>query len=206
MDSTKESVISTEHLTKAMEYDQYRKLIDNLLEENKTTGENHSEDMLHYTQMNVQRMNRIEKTVDIYDDTAEVLKNIGQKWVWVVMTEAWCGDAAQNIPIIAKMADLSPNIDLKLLLRDENLDVMDQYLTNGGRSIPKMIALKTENLDELGTWGPRPAPAQEMMNEFKANPNGRTKQDLIIDIQKWYTKDKGRTLQNEFIELIKSWQ
>lgn len=206
MDSTKESVISTEHLTKAMEYDQYRKLIDNLLEENKTTGENHSEDMIHYTQMNVQRMNRIEKTVDIYDDTAEVLKNIGQKWVWVVMTEAWCGDAAQNIPIIAKMADLSPNIDLKLLLRDENLDVMDQYLTNGGRSIPKMIALKTENLDELGTWGPRPAPAQEMMNEFKANPNGRTKQDLIIDIQKWYTKDKGRTLQNEFIELIKSWQ
>ncbi len=199
----KESVISKAHLQKAISYAEYRKMIDALMADGKTTGENHSENMIHYTKMNIQRMNRVEKTVELSDETLEALKGIDTKMVWVVLTEAWCGDAAQNIPVLAKMADASDNIELMLLLRDENLDVMDEYLTNGGRSIPKLVGLDAGSMDERFVWGPRPEPAQEMMNEFKANPDGRTKQDLVIEIQKWYAKDRGLTMQKELVNLLK---
>ena len=202
MNEINESVITESHLQKAISYGEYRELIDSLMSEGKTTGENHSENMIHYTKMNIQRMNRVEKTVELSDETVGILKGIDTKMVWVVLTEAWCGDAAQNVPVLAKMADISDKIELKLLLRDENLDVMDEYLTNGGRSIPKLVALNAETMDELFVWGPRPEPAQEMMNDFKANPNGRTKQDLVIDIQKWYAKDKGLTMQKELVNLL----
>ncbi len=203
MNEIKESVITENHLQKAITYIEYREMIDALMAEGKTTGENHSEDMLHYTKMNIQRMNRVEKTVELSNETIEALKGIDTKMVWVALTEAWCGDAAQNVPVLAKMAGASDKIELKLLLRDENLDVMDEYLTNGGRSIPKLVALNAETMDELFVWGPRPEPAQVMMNDFKANPNGRTKQDLVIDIQKWYAKDKGLTMQKELVNLLK---
>jgi len=203
MSEIKESVITKSHLQKAISYAVYRKMIDDLMAEGKTTGENHSENMIHYTKMNLQRMNRVEKTVELSDETVEALKGIDIKMVWVVLTEAWCGDAAQNIPVLAKIADASDNIELMLLLRDENLDVMDEYLTNGGRSIPKLVALDAGSMDERFVWGPRPEPAQEMMNDFKANPDGRTKQDLVIDIQKWYAKDRGVTMQKELVDLMK---
>lgn len=203
MSEIKERVITESHLQKAISYPEYRKMIDSLMAEGKTTGENHSENMIHYTKMNIQRMNRVEKTVELSDETLEALQHLETKMVWLVLTEAWCGDAAQNLPVLAKMADVSDKIELKLLLRDENLDVMDEYLTNGGRSIPKLVALNAESLDERFVWGPRPVPAQAMMNDFKANPEGRTKQDLVIDIQKWYAKDKGLTMQKEIVDLLK---
>lgn len=203
MSHIKESVITENHLQKGISYKEYREMIDKLMAEGKTTGENHSKDMLHYTELNIQRMNRVEKTVSLSGEMLNALKSLDMKMVWVVMTEAWCGDAAQNVPVMAKIADATDKIELRLLLRDENLDVMDAYLTNGGRSIPKMVALDAETLDELFTWGPRPEPAQTMMMDFKNNPNGRSKQDLVIDIQKWYAKDKGLTTQKELVDLMK---
>ena len=91
-------------------------------------------------------------------------------------------------------------------MRDDNLPIMDEYLTNGGRSIPKLIALKSANLEELGTWGPRPAPVQNLMMAFKENPNGQKKEDLNIEIQKWYAKDRTQTLQQEMLSLIEAWK
>ncbi|ARS37859.1 thioredoxin family protein [Pontibacter actiniarum] len=194
--------ITNEHLAKAITYSQYRDMIDKLLAENKTTGTNHSEDMVEYTRMNMHRMRRVEKTV-LEDDLIQVLLSVQTKMVWVVLTEAWCGDAAQNVPAIVKFADASPLIEVKLLLRDENPEVMDAYLTNGGRSIPKLIALDAETLEVLGTWGPRPEPAQQLFLDLKAQ--NVPYQEFAEKLHGWYAKDKTRTLQQEFICLISKW-
>lgn len=188
-----------------MSYEQYRKLINDLMAENKTTGNNHSEDILQYTRMNIFRMDRLDKTITtLHPELMEALQNVPHKLIWLVLTEGWCGDAAQIIPALAKMAEYSPNIDLMLLLRDENLELMDRYLTNGTRSIPKLICLRADTLKELGTWGPRPAPAQQLWYDHQANPLGDYK-DFAERLHTWYTKDKTETIQQELLPLIKQW-
>lgn len=186
-----------------MTYEEYREMINSLLEEGKTTGENQSEQLVEYAKLNNQRMNRIDKKTALIEQAANVLKNIRRPQTWIVLTEGWCGDAAQNVPVIAKMAAASDKITLKLLLRDEHLDIMDAYLTNGGRSIPKLIALDDEANEELFTWGPRPAPVQEIMVDFKNNPDGRERKEVYQQIHKWYADDKSETMQKEIADLIK---
>lgn len=205
LDQKIDPVITPKLLEEAYTYQSYRQLIDDLLAQNKNTGTNHSEAYLEYSRLNVHRMGRLDRTVEINEDLAQAVQQIQSDIVWLVITEGWCGDAAQNLPVIQKIAALSPKISLKLILRDENLEVMDQYLTNGGRSIPKLIALNADTLETMGTWGPRPVAVQQMMLENKANPNGISSQDLSIEIQKWYAKDRTQTVQAELLDLMKSW-
>ncbi|RIJ42985.1 thioredoxin family protein [Pontibacter oryzae] len=194
--------ITSEHLANAISYTQYRDLIDKLLAEGKTTGTNHSEAMVEYTRVNMHRMRRVERTV-LTDELLQVLLSVQTKMIWVVLTEAWCGDAAQNLPAIVKIADASPLIDVKLLLRDEHPEIMDAYLTNGGRSIPKLIAMDANTMEVLGTWGPRPEPAQQMVLDAKANSVPYPEMAELL--HSWYAKDKSRTLQQEFSKLISKW-
>jgi hypothetical protein len=205
MSTIAEQVITPDIVDEAMDYEEYRRMIDELLEQGKTTGSNHSEEMVQYTEMNVQRMNRLDKQVELSDDLVDQLNQVDQSWIWLVLTEAWCGDAAQNIPAIAKMADQSGNIDLKFILRDQHLDIMDEYLTNGGRSIPKLICLDAKTLEEVGTWGPRPAEIQEKAMKWKDAPD-ISKKEWAEMLHKWYAKDKTQTQQAEFEQLIEEWQ
>jgi len=195
------SPITQDRLQTALCYGEYRALIDRLLAEGKTTGTDHSENMLEYTKLNVHRMNRIDRTVTLAPETVSVLKSLSRPVIWVVLTEAWCGDAAQNLPIIAKMADTTPMVTLKILLRDENLDIMDRYLTNGGRAIPKLVCLDAATLTDLFTWGPRPEPAQAMVRAHKADPQ-EPYSEFVKKLQLWYAKDKGRSIQAEFRQLL----
>lgn len=195
--------ITHEHLTKAISYMQYLEMIDRLLAEGKTTGENHSEEMVEYTRMNMHRMYRMEKAAVLDDEIVQLLLSVENKMTWVVLTEAWCGDAAQNIPAIAKIANASPLIELKLLLRDEHPELMDAFLTNGTRSIPKLIALDTDTLQVLGTWGPRPKPAQQLVQEAKNN--NLPFKEMAEKLHGWYAKDRSRALQQDFKCLLRSW-
>ena len=198
-----QQVITQAHLAQAMDYTTYVSLTEKLLAENKTTGTNHSPELVEYTRMNLHRMYRGAKSAVLTDEMLETLQSINRKMIWVVLTEAWCGDAAQSLPGIAKIADASPLIEVKLLLRDEHLDVMDAYLTNGGRSIPKVIALDAETLEELGTWGPRPEPAQQLVHDAKAQQLDF--KEMAEKLHGWYGRDRSRTLQQEFIPLINTW-
>ncbi|WP_162428780.1 thioredoxin family protein [Pontibacter pudoricolor] len=197
------NVIKATHLEKALNYTEYVALTEQLLAENKTTGTNHADDLVEYNRMNLHRMRRGEKSAVLTDELLETLQKVERRMVWVVITEAWCGDAAQNLPGIMKMAEASPLIDLKLLLRDENLDVMDAYLTNGGRSIPKLVALDAETLEELGTWGPRPEPAQQLVLDAKAQ--NMDFKEMAEKLHGWYGKDRSRTLQQEFMPILNAW-
>jgi hypothetical protein len=199
----KEQVLTPAHLEQAMDYTQYTDLTEKLLAENKTTGTNHASDLVEYTRMNLHRMRRVEKTTELSEGILVALQTIERRMIWVVLTEAWCGDAAQNVPAIVKIAEASPMIEVKLLLRDEHIEVMDAYLTNGGRSIPKLIALDADTLEELGTWGPRPEQAQQLVMDAKAQKMDFT--EMAEKLHGWYGKDRSRTLQQEFIPLITEW-
>ncbi|REL32801.1 thioredoxin family protein [Rhodohalobacter sp. SW132] len=206
MTEVKNRIIPRELIDEAYTYEQYREMIDRRLEEGKTTGENHSEAMLHYTNMNVHRMKRHDKRTDLTDKVIEKLQQVDRNWIWLVLTEAWCGDAAQSIPIISKMAEESENIDLRLILRDENLDVMDEFLHNGkSRSIPKLICLDADTLEVLGSWGPRPHEAQEMYDTLRGSSEVAY-QEVAEHLHKWYADDKGNEIQQEFYYLIDEWE
>ena len=124
-------------LKTAISYSAYRSLVNNLLIKGKSTGPEQSEDLTNYSLLNDRRMKRLDKTIKISEETIQEFQKVKQPQTWLVLTEGWCGDAAQNLPILNKIASDTANIDLKIVLRDENLDLMDLFLTNGGRSIPK---------------------------------------------------------------------
>ena len=187
-----------------MSYDSYMNLLIDLLAEGKTTGANQSEAMVEYGKMNVQRMKRLNKTIQLQQELKDVLSGLTRKMTFLVLTEGWCGDAAQTVPLFNKLVEHTTNIDLKLILRDENLEIMDAYLTNGGRSIPKLIALDSSTLEVIGTWGPRPEAAQFMVTEFKKIENGDYS-EFVKEVQLWYARDKTNAMQNELIDLLKAW-
>lgn len=190
-------------IDKSQNYTAYREMIDTLFAENKTTGENQSKAMLHYTHLNITRMKRLEKTTKLTEATLTDLKNIEKPLRLLVLTEAWCGDAAQIVPVLDKMATMSENLELKVILRDENLEVMDAFLTNGGRSIPKIIVLDKATNDVLGSWGPRPHEVQTLLMDAKKATNPDMEK-IKTDIQRWYAKDKTKSIQSEFLDTIKA--
>jgi hypothetical protein len=193
--------LKVDAFSKGLDYPSYRSLIKSLLAENQTTGTNHSEAMIAYTKMNDQRMNRWDKKISIDPNLANIINSL-PKMKWLVITEAWCGDAAQNIPFIAKLASENQNIDLRFIMRDEHSEIMDQYLTNGARSIP-ILVIMDENFNDLATWGPRPEPVQKMVMEAKEKPN-LDQPKFIESIHKWYAVDKNQTITQEFTQLIKN--
>ncbi len=183
-----------------MDFNTYYQLTEKLVAEGKTTGPTQSEELAHYTSLNLSRMKRLTKKSVLNDHLIEKINQIKEKVYFLVISEAWCGDAAQNLPLIAISAEFSSNIELKILLRDENLDIMDQFLTNGGRSIPKLIAIDAENLEVLSEWGPRPKAAQDLMLDLKTRDVSHEK--MVEEIQLWYIKDKTNSFQADFAEFI----
>ncbi len=196
-------VITPALLDNAYGYDAYRELLDQLMAKNMTTGSNQSESMLNYARLNDKRMRKWDKIGKLTPELESKVLEIDLPMTWLVVTEGWCGDAAQSLPFIQKMASLNPNIDLKLILRDEHPEVIDQFLTNGGRSIPKLIALDSD-LNVLGDWGPRPQPIQQ---EFLENKGSQAKsgKEFTEYMHLWYAKDRANTLQNEFLAILDVW-
>lgn len=152
-----------------------------------------------YIKLNFQRSNRIHKTYKPSEELKNVISKIRDEQLWIIITEEWCGDSAQTIPYIFEISKLNMLIDLKIFKRDSNLDLMDLYLTNGSRSIPKLIAFD-KNGKELFLWGPRPNEAQALINKLKSE--GKTKDEFIAKLHFWYSKDHGKSLEKEMIELI----
>lgn len=182
-------------------YNDYLKLVDDKIEQKLSTGREQNELLTDFTKLNRVRMKRLDKTQQLLPEVIEAVKRISEKQLWMVLTESWCGDAAQNIPVLKKIADENPLIDLRLVLRDDNDELMQKYLTNGGRSIPKLIAISEDMEKELFTWGPRPAAAQVEVKRLLDEQGGFN--DVVKEgIQLWYNNDKGISMQKEMMELL----
>ena len=166
-----------------------------------TQGKQVSEDpsLDEHRPLNLQRASRVEKTTELSPELAEIVKMIDSPQHWVVITEDWCGDSAQNLPVLNLIASANPKIRFSIIERDKNLDLIDMYLTNGTRSIPILVAFNNAG-DELFKWGPRPAAAAEIIKQAKAE--GLEKEEMYNKLHLWYAKDRGKHLQAEFVTLL----
>lgn len=191
-------MITSSLLDSAYTYASYRSLIDALVAQGMTTGPIQNEKMLDYTKMNVFRMNRLDTTFKFIPELEAALPN-AKPQTWLVITEAWCGDAANILPVFNQVELANPAIQVLYILRDDHLDIMDLYLTNGGRSIPKLVVMDADG-KETGTWGPRPAEAQALMDEWKAQdmPYKQNAEKL----QLWYARNRTHAIQMELTGLI----
>ncbi len=182
-------------------YLEYRKLVSDLLIENKSTGYEQSEDLTHYSSLNDARMNRLDKTINITADNIARLKALKKDYLWIVLSEGWCGDAAQILPILNKMADDSDKkIEMKIVLRDDNDDLMNMFLTNKGKAIPKLIIVEKATGLILDHYGPRPVGANNLVKDYKEK-FGVIDEKIKTDLQLWYLNDKGIAVQNEVMEI-----
>jgi len=190
-----------ESLEKSMSYETYRELVRSLVEQHSSTGHDKSEAMSNYTMLNDRRMRRWDKTVKPSEEAVSAMSSVNEKSTWLLITESWCGDAAHIVPVINKMAELNPNIKLRIVLRDDNEELMDAFLTNGGRAIPKLIMLDTE-MNVINTFGPRPSTATQMVQDYKT-AHGSLTPEFKEDLQHWYNKDKGQAIIADLLELVR---
>ena len=193
--------IVAQSLSNSLSYFEYRNRVSSLIKEDKSSGNEQSEDLLHYSQLNEVRMNRLEKTIKISEKTIQQLQSLKKEYIWLVISEGWCGDAAQILPVIYKMAHFSPKIELKIVFRDENEDLMKMFLTNGGKAIPKLLVIDKKTLEVLGHFGPRPQGAKQLILDYKKK-FGIVDETAKAELQLWYLHDKGITTQNEIMEVM----
>lgn len=195
----------TTHLTQTglYTYESYMRQFSEWVQKGQTSSNSTSLALVEFTKLNWSRTLRLRKTILLNPEIKKFAEKIDHIYSWVVITEAWCGDSAQNLPVIAKIAKLNPEkIKLYIELRDENPELMSKYLTDGARPIPKLIVIDDTLNKEVFTWGPRPKPAQAILKEWQRNPTGKSWEDFEKDLHSWYAKDKTNTLQSEFSELL----
>ncbi|UYW01920.1 thioredoxin family protein [Flavobacterium agricola] len=155
---------------------------------------------LNYTKLNNSRMNRWLKTAELLPELKATVQKITQPQHWILITEPWCGDAAHNVPFIILAARENPLIQLSFEMRDAAPHRIEQYLTNGGKSIPKLIIKDAAGTD-LAVWGPRPAACQAVYSELKAA--NASFDETVTAIQNWYNADKGLATQTELLATLK---
>ncbi|APU09637.1 thioredoxin [Cellulophaga lytica] len=191
----------TEAISTASTYTEYREQMRNLVANNKSTGEIQSDALANYTMLNDKRMKRLDKTTKLPDATISKIKQVTAKVTWLVLTESWCGDAAQSMPVMQKFAEQSSNINVKVILRDENLELMNHFLYNNTLSIPRLIAFNEDTQEVIGDWGPRPSTLSKIVENFKAK-NGSLTPEFKQELQVWYNKDKGNTIIEDLTQLL----
>lgn len=189
-----------EALQRSCSYTEYKDLIYQLFAEGKTTGLTQNKAYLDYTELGIRRMKRWDKTAKISSEKLSQIQSLVAAQTWIVISEAWCGDAAHALPIISKLAEANPLIDLRIVLRDENDALMDKFLTNGGRSIPKLISFSPDEKKVLFTWGPRPKGATQLIEEAKAK-HGEILPVTKEALQMWFNKDRGKQITEELVNL-----
>jgi hypothetical protein len=185
-------------------YEEYQELIRELVDKGLTSGPEQSEKFTHFTKLNFQRLKRVYRTLHLSDKMVKAAKNIQSEMLWVVIVESWCGDVPQNLPFMEAISQKSDKINLRIILRDENPEIMDQFLTNGTRSIPKLICFDPCTLEVAGNWGPRPAGATTLVKTLLKDPEV-TKEMRIEAVQRWYLQNQGELLQSELCSLIGDW-
>ena len=193
--------VINDSLKKSISYQEYRSLVNDLVANQGTTGSEQTEALINYTMLNNRRMKRWDKTVKVSHTDKDTLESVEKKQTWLVLTESWCGDAAHVMPVINKAAELNKSIDFKVVMRDENEALMNAFLTNGSKSIPKLIMIDDATGAVLNTFGPRPSLATQLVNDYKAK-HGQLTPEFKEDLQRWYNKDKGQTALKDIISLI----
>lgn len=182
-----------------MNFQTYSALFDTILNDPSPKAPYDNPAYRDYTKLNRSRMNRWMKTGILTDEAVIALKKIGKPQRWVVITEPWCGDAAHSIPFIQLLAEQNPLIGIDYELRDSEPFRINDFLTNGGKAIPKLV-IYDEAGNLLGDWGPRPEKCQALFHELKASDADFETQKEAL--QKWYNENGGEDIQKELMALL----
>lgn len=203
--STKKEVLANEALKSAISNEEFVQLTHEIINSEEKEPPYDKEDYINFTQVNLRRYEGFSKKVELSDEIVKAVSSGKENWKFVLLNEPWCSDGSFSQPVIQKIAEASDGaIELKILLRDKHPEVMDRFLTNGGKSIPKLVILNQAN-EVMGTWGPRPNELQTQVIEMANNPDA-TLEDKIKLTNRWYNKDKGNALQMELIQILQEIQ
>jgi len=183
-----------------MKFENYLAHFEAILANPQEYTEYQDPEYLNYAKLNWSRMNRWLKKFEPSAAMKAQIAAINSAQVWTVITEPWCGDAGHSVPMLYRIAQENPHIDFQIHLRDAEPFLIDSYLTNGGKAIPKLI-IRNEAGEDLAVWGPRPQGATTIFQELKAQD--QPFEQIKEEIQKWYNQDKGKEIQEELIDLLK---
>ena len=193
--------IINDALLKSMSYIDYRILVDKAAMLKTNTGHKKDESLANFTILNNSRMKRWDKTIKVPHNIEKKMALFKEDLLWLVITESWCGDAAHILPVINKLAELNTYIDLRIVLRDENPELMDAFLTEDTRSIPKLIIIDKKSGNVVHTYGPRPTEATIYVNRFKSK-YGKLTPEFKEDLQHWYNTNKGLNVMEDLVEAL----
>jgi hypothetical protein len=199
MSASSAPVLTDQQLATGLSYPAYRQHIAEVMATPAPTEQ--VAKMLPHYQQAVGRMDQITPTVVLLPELQAALGQLSGHYLWAIITEGWCGDASHTVPILQAVAEASGGrIDTRYFLRDSHPDLIDRYLTNGGRAIPIAVLLHADTLTEAAVWGPRPAPLQAIHQELKAKETPF--KEVITTVNKWYDADASRTTQHELLTLV----
>ncbi|ACU06757.1 Thioredoxin [Flavobacteriaceae bacterium 3519-10] len=175
---------------------------DEYMQESKrrVTDTPRTDEYFEYYELGLHRMERTLKTFKIDEQMLETLKSKDFVGRILIISEPWCGDASATVPAVATFFEAA-GIDVKVFLRDSDTSLIDQYLTNGTQSIPKILILD-QDLSVKNVWGPRPEFGNQLLAKFKENEASYPREEFYNDLQVYYAKNRGRDAINEIINLI----
>ena len=199
------SSITPSILEQTLDWQQYYTLCEQYVKGDDKPLIYQDEKMLRYTASNIMRMDAILQYITIESKLYNLLQTVTTPWTWLVLAEPWCGDVSQILPVLYTIASCNDLIDFKILQSDSHPQVLDEYMTDQSRSIPKLICLETGTLKEIGRWGPRPAALQTLVAQHKDDTTLNYR-DKVRIVHNWYETDKTQAIQVEFIDLIKIWR
>ena len=186
-----------------MSAEEYRALFERIVASGEPYGPPGGGYGADYTKLNLARTRRIEKTLKVLPEVKAALEGLTPQ-TWLVITEPWCGDSAQNLPVLQRLAELAPSVEVRIALRDQDTDLIDRFLTNGARSIPKLIAFDPITEEVLFTWGPRPQAGHDLVMANKTKPASEQldKDGLAEALHRWYHENGGHDVQLEVRSLL----
>ncbi|HEY6826453.1 MAG TPA: thioredoxin family protein [Gemmatimonadaceae bacterium] len=151
---------------------------------------------------NVELWHALARRAETPDSVVRDIESVGGAWHLLVLTEDWCGDAVNTLPVLAAISNRARNLDLRILSRDANPDLMDAHLTGRSRSIPIVIVLDSQYV-ERAWWGPRPAPLQGwVVNAGRA----LTPEERYREVRRWYARDRGASTLAELLATLRKAQ
>lgn len=182
-----------------MTFSEYLTYFEEVLEEPESHEPYQNENYYQYAKMNWARMSRWLKRFEPSNDIKRLISSITEEQHWIVITEPWCGDAAHSVAQLYQIVKDNPNIDFDIQLRDSEPFLIEDYLTNGGKSIPKLI-IRNDVGHDKAIWGPRPEKLQAIFEQMKAE--NKEFEEIKETLQKWYNEDKGEEIQKELLALL----
>lgn len=134
----------------------------------------------------------------IPDELAALAGTFPGSWHLLVLLEDWCGDAVNTVPVLNRLTERVSSLSLRVLLRDQHPDFMNEHLTGGKRAIPVVVVLDSE-FREVGWWGPRP---RELQHWATSSGSELSQIDRYREMRRWYALDRGRTAVEEILEIV----